>query len=115
MPVFYHNPRCSKSCAALAYLQENSADFEVVEYLARPLDENDLRRLCNKLGMRPYDLVRRKDPYYRELDHQKADADHHAFWYTLLARHPRLMERPIYETATQAAIGRPLENITALL
>ncbi|MDU6657261.1 MAG: ArsC/Spx/MgsR family protein, partial [Neisseria mucosa] len=32
-----------------------------------------------------------------------------------IAEHPALLERPVLVTPTRAAIGRPLENIAALL
>ena len=41
----YHNPRCSKSRAALALLQDRGVEFEIVDYLATPLSKAALRDL----------------------------------------------------------------------
>lgn len=34
--IIYHNARCSKSRAALAILEENNLDFEIIRYLETP-------------------------------------------------------------------------------
>ena len=34
----YHNSRCSKSRAAVAILEQNDVDFDVVNYLSEPVD-----------------------------------------------------------------------------
>ncbi len=36
----YHNPRCSKSRAAMEYLEENGIEAEVVKYMDSPPDSN---------------------------------------------------------------------------
>ena len=56
--TLYHNPRCSKSRAALALLEERGADVEVIRYLDTPLDEAGLRDLLRRLGRPAAELVR---------------------------------------------------------
>ena len=50
--TIYHNPRCSKSRQALAYVQQHvdEKDIQVIEYLKTPLDEKQLRTLLKKIG-----------------------------------------------------------------
>ena len=43
--ILYHNPRCSKSRAALEWLQGRDG-LEVRDYQTRPLDEAGLRTLA---------------------------------------------------------------------
>ena len=53
--VLLHNPKCSKSRATLALLEERDAEFSVREYLTDPLDAaelRDLRRLLNEAARR---------------------------------------------------------------
>ena len=45
--VLYHNPRCSKSRAALALLEEQGVDFEVVRYLSRHQMRRDFASYCH--------------------------------------------------------------------
>ena len=42
--VFLHNPRCSKSRAALELVREAGVELPVREYLRDPLSVDELRR-----------------------------------------------------------------------
>lgn len=109
-----HNPRCSKSRAALDAIWSAGQDVQVVSYLTEPLDEAQLRELLGKLDDPPAALVRR-DALYAELGLSEADiadADRVA---ALLAAHPRLMERPVLVRGDRAVIGRPTERVVAFL
>ena len=59
-------------------------------------------------------MMRVKDDLYKELGLDKSDLDNQALL-EAIAAHPALLERPILTTRDKAAIGRPLENIEALL
>jgi len=109
----YHNPRCSKSRATLALLEERGIRPEVVEYLKTPPDEKRLRTLLKKLGLRPIDLIRKGEAEWKEsgLDASATDDELIA----LMARHPILIERPIVEVGQRARIGRPPEQVLELL
>ena len=114
MPQLYHNPRCSKSRAALALLKERDADFEVVRYLDTPPDEATLRALLGKLGMTPLELLRRSESSYRELGLKGTDvSDEDRI--RAMAAHPILIERPIFIVGSKAIVGRPPERVLELL
>ena len=52
--TLYHNPRCSKSRAALALLQAQGVEPEIVLYLESPPSANDSnRRLFTRTSDRP--------------------------------------------------------------
>ena len=59
-------------------------------------------------------MMRTKDDLYKELGLDNPDLNNAALLQAI-AEHPALLERPILVTPTRAAIGRPLENIAALL
>jgi arsenate reductase (glutaredoxin) len=109
----YHNPRCSKSRAALALLQERGADVDIVEYLIDPPPQATLERLLGKLGMQARDLVRTGESDFKEsglsLDSPAAQL------IDLMVRHPKVIERPIVEVGEHARIGRPPERVLDLL
>ena len=54
--TIYHNPRCSKSRATLALLEEKGVDLEIVEYLKTPPSKAEMKRILEGLGMEPRDL-----------------------------------------------------------
>ena len=59
--VLLHNPRCSKSRATLALLEENGADFVVREYLGDPLSVQELADLRGRLDRPVAEWLRPKE------------------------------------------------------
>ena len=49
--TLYHNPRCSKSRAALELLQARGVEPSIVRYLETPPTDADLRALLRKLDI----------------------------------------------------------------
>lgn len=109
-----HNPRCSKSRAALELLQTRGIDVEVVRYLDTPLDADALHLLLRRLDMAPRALLRTGEDAYRELGLADASLDDDAI-VGAMVRHPELIERPILAHGERAVIGRPMERLLALL
>lgn len=110
----YHNPRCSKSRAALELLRARGVQPHVVDYLDNPPDVLELTRLVESLGLPVRALLRHGEAEYAELglaDPALSDAELIA----AVARHPRLMERPVFVHGDRAVIGRPPERVLELL
>jgi len=61
------------------------------------------------------DLVRFSDAAAKALGLNKNDERSDKQWCELLEQHPQILQRPIVETRTAAVIGRPTDNIKALL
>lgn len=113
--ILYHNNRCSKSRAALAWLDAQGIEAEVVRYLDTPPDVAALANIAAKLGLADIrGMMRVKDDLYRDLGLADAAISQEALL-AALAAHPALLERPILVGPTRAAIGRPLENFSAIL
>lgn len=109
----WHNPRCSKSRAALALLAERGAAFETYRYLDTPPDAAALGALLGKLAIPAADLVRRGEKAWKESGLTPGDPEDRIS--AAILAHPVLIERPILETGDKAVIGRPPEAILALL
>lgn len=112
--TLYHNPRCSKSRAALELLEARGLAPNVVRYLETPLDANQINALLGKLGISARQLLRTGEDEYKSLDLADASLSERTL-IEAIAAHPKLMERPILETADKAVIGRPPEQILELL
>ncbi|MGO3128323.1 MAG: arsenate reductase (glutaredoxin) [Luteimonas sp.] len=109
-----HNPRCSKSRAALDLLQSRGIEADVVRYLDTPLDADALRTLLRRLDIAPRALLRTGEDVYRELGLADEALDDDAI-IDAMVRHPKLIERPILVHGERAVIGRPTERLLALL
>lgn len=111
----YHNPRCSKSRAALQLLRDAGVEPEIVEYLKTPPTAAELDAICTRLGMPPQRLVRFKEDVARNLGLKPTDERPRAAWLRLLVEHPVLIERPIAVKGRVARLGRPPEAVLELL
>jgi arsenate reductase len=111
--TIYHNPRCTKSRATLALLNERGIEPKVVEYLVTPPTAKELKAIVAKLGIKPEALVRKGEEVYKEKFAGKTLTD--AQWIHALAANPILIERPIVVRGDQAVIGRPPENVLELV
>ncbi|MCA0435810.1 MAG: arsenate reductase (glutaredoxin) [Austwickia sp.] len=110
----FHNPRCSKSRAALAAVQEAGVAVQVVEYLKTAPTRAELLDLLAKLEDPPSALVRR-DPAFREAGLSDADVQTAEQVADVLTAHPALLERPVLVRADRAIIGRPTERVAPFL
>lgn len=113
--IIYHNPRCSKSRAALLWLQNNAeeSELEVIEYLKQPVSRESLLEIISELQIQPRDIIRSGEALYKELnlkDNTLSDSD----LIDSIVANPILLERPIVRYQGRAAIGRPLDNIIEL-
>lgn len=112
--TFYHNPRCSKSRQALALLESNGMQPDVVLYMDEPPTPAALKAVLQKLGYSARQLLRTGEAEYADLglaNTALSDDDLIA----AMCSHPRLIERPIAITGKKAVVGRPPENVLDLL
>lgn len=112
--TLYHNPGCSKSRATLALLEENGAQFDVVEYLKTPPSAETLGALLAALPGEPGEYFR-QDGHWKALERDAGDYQSAAQVIALLLEHPRLLQRPIAVRDGRAVVGRPPENVLTLL
>jgi arsenate reductase (glutaredoxin) len=110
--TLYHNPRCSKSRATLAVLQEKGIEPEIVEYLNDPPSADELKRILAMLGIGPRELMRRKEAKEAGLDDPGLSDD--ALIAAMVAN-PIVIERPIVVSNGQARIGRPPESVLEIV
>jgi arsenate reductase len=110
----YHNPRCSKSRAALALLEQHGKPFEVVRYLDNPLDGEQIRALLELLKIDARSLLRTGEDAYKALHLDAPGLGDDALVEAMVA-HPALIQRPIVTVGRRAVIGRPPEAVLALL
>ena len=127
MPVtIYHNPQCArrsfptplyllhpwsrKSRATLKLLEDRGLKPKVIEYLKTPPSATELKKLTGMLGIAPRALLRTKEAEYKQL---KLDSPSLSDAQILraMAKHPKLIERPIVVHNNKAALGRPPEQV----
>ncbi len=111
--VLLHNPKCSKSRATLALLEERGVKFTTRLYLEEPLSLEELADLGGRLGKRAVEFARTKQEEFKTAG-LTAESSESAIFDVVVAT-PIVMERPIVIRGDRAAIGRPPEDVLALL
>ena len=107
-----HNPRCSKSRAALNIILENNIQPTIRLYLDDPLSIEEIRNLLIKLDTTADQIVRKNEEIYKKLNLKDSDQD---LLIANISKNPILLERPIVVKGEKAIIGRPPENVIKLL
>lgn len=110
----YHNPRCSKSRQTLALMQENGVEPDMVLYLDQPPSAKELATVIKKLGIPVRGLMRKGETEFKDYhlsDTTLTDAE----LIQVMCDHPKLIERPIVISGDRAILGRPPENVLAIL
>ncbi|MCO6523518.1 MAG: arsenate reductase (glutaredoxin) [Candidatus Schmidhempelia sp.] len=113
--TIYHNPNCSKSRETLALLREKGIDPLIILYLTTPPSITQLESILQRLSLpSARALMRTKETCYKalNLDNPKLTETE---LLTILHNNPQLIERPIVMAGEKACIGRPPENVLAIL
>jgi len=113
--LIYHNPRCSKSRMALDLLQKHKIEPEIVRYLDDPPSADRLDALCRAMGKEPLEIMRTKEPLFKELGLSTKDDRPRNEWLKIMADNPKLIERPIVVHGQQVVLGRPPERVLEIL
>ncbi len=113
MIQIYHNSRCGKSRECLAFLDKSRQEYEIVKYLEDVPTFDELKEIIKKLGIKPIELVRRKEKIWMENFKDKTISDDEVI--QAMISNPILIERPIVINGDKAIIARPLEKVVAIL
>lgn len=113
MIQIYHNSRCAKSRECLAFLEETGQEYEVIKYLEVVPSFNELKTIIKKLGIKPIEVVRKKEKIWIENFKNKTMTDDELIQIMIL--NPILIERPIVVNGNKAVIARPLTKASEII
>mgnify|MGYP003488320388 CR=1 FL=1 len=111
--TIYHNPKCGTSRNTLAMIRNSGVEPEVIEYLKTPPSPKELELLVMKMGVKAEELVRKKDPLFKE-KYSKYKFNEHE-WIKVMHENPTLIERPVIVKGNKAVIARPMDKLTDLI
>lgn len=111
--TIWHNPRCSKSRATLALLEEAGAEVTVRRYLEDVPTTAELAAMATALQKPAIAWTRSKEDAFKTAG-LTSDSDDAAV-FAAMQTHPKIIERPIVQVGDRAVVGRPPENVRDLL
>jgi arsenate reductase (glutaredoxin) len=112
--TIYQKPTCSKCRTTLGILKDRGADFISINYYEKPLTAAELRKLVDKLGISPRELLRKGEQIYRDLALGTREVSDDEL-IQLMVENPDLIQRPIVVKGEKAVLARPPENVNELL
>lgn len=111
--TIWHNPNCSKSRQTLAILEETPGlEIEVVQYLRDPPPAEKLAQLYRDADMPAREGLRLAGTDAEQRGLTEADD---AAVIAAMAEDPKLIERPLVETAKGVRLCRPPEKVREIL
>src|SRR5947208_1242562 len=110
----YEKPTCTTCRKLAALLEERGIEFERVNYHIDPLPEEKIRDLLRKADARPRDVLRKKEPVYKELGLDSPGVTDDEL-IAAMVEHPQLLERPVVERGDRAVLARPPERVLEIL
>ncbi len=109
----YEKPTCT-TCRNLAnLLRENGIGYEKVNYFIDALSEEELRELLKKANLTPFEVLRKKEPLFKELNLSTETPPDEII--KLIVENPGLLQRPIVEIGEKAVLARPIEKALELI
>jgi arsenate reductase len=109
----YEKPTCT-TCRNLAeLLRENGIEYERVNYFIDELTEEELRALLKKANLSPFEVLRKKEPLFKELNISEDMPSEKII--KLVIENPSLLQRPIVEVGDRAVLARPVERALDLI
>jgi arsenate reductase (glutaredoxin) len=112
--TIYQKPTCTTCRQVHAALRDAGVDFDAVDYYTDPISKAKLKELLRKMQMPARELLRTKEPQYRELGLGDRElSDDQAI--DLMVQYPDLMQRPIVEQGARAMLARPAAKISEFL
>jgi len=110
----YQKPTCSTCRNSIKILREEGVEFDSVNYYEEQFTEKTLKRVLNKLGMKPIEVIRKGEAIAKELGIGKKNYSD-AELISLMVKHPDLIQRPIVVKGDQAVLCRPAETVKDIL
>ncbi len=93
--------------------RENNIEYEQVNYFNDAITEGKLRDLLRKAQLSAFDVVRKNEAVYKELNVSEVKDEGELI--KLIARNPSLLQRPIVEVGDRAVWARPVEKALELI
>ena len=117
--ILYHNNKCSKSREVKKYLDSNDINYELIDYLNKPIDKKLLNKVLLNLKNDFKEIIRTNEKIFKSLDKNEKLLKHENIL-NLISKYPKLMQRPVIakqenQQITAALICRPPELVDNFL
>ena len=107
----YEKPTCTTCRNMTALLVEKGVKFDKVNYFTEPFTAESLAKLIKKTGLKPAEILRKRELKESGLTGEEPDAEIIA----AMIDNPNLIQRPIVELGGKAVLARPIDKVRELI
>lgn len=111
--TIWHNEACSKSNAALTYLENKNLNIRIINYLENTPSILEIENFLKLSGMKAKDLFRSTEALYEELKIFSILDEKELI--SILNANATLIQRPVIITENAAVLARPFEKLSDLI
>ena len=101
----YHKSTCITCKRTISELERMKIDFDKRDFFKDQLSESELKKIISLAGIKPKEMLRKKDKTYKELNLDNSKQNDSQI-IKLMATHPGLIRRPIIISKNRALIGK---------
>ena len=93
--------------------REHNIETTRINYFNESFTAEKLRDLLKKANLKPFEVLRKGEAIFKELNFTKETPDDEII--EAILAHPNLLQRPIVEVGKKAILARPIEKALELL
>jgi len=112
--TIYQKPTCSTCRNTIKLIEESGQPFTAINYYEKPFSKSKLKGLLKKAGLKPSDIIRKKEDIYKRLNLAQSQFTDDELL-DIMIKQPDLIQRPLVQKGDQVILARPPETIKALL
>lgn len=112
--TIYQKPTCSTCRDVMTRLRDAGFEYDAINYIIDTPSREKLAELIAKMEISPRDLLRTREPEYRELGLDDPAVSDDRIIDAMIAA-PSLIQRPILEYGPHAALARPAERVDTIM
>ena len=92
--IIYHKSSCITCKKTLSEIERMKLDFEKRDFFKEPFSETELKKIIKVSGMKPREILRKRDKTYKELGLENSNHTESQI-IQLMVKYPGLIKRPI--------------------
>lgn len=107
--IVLHKESCITCKKSISEIQRMKIDIQKRDFFKDPFSEEELKKIIKMTGMKPNELIRKRDKMYKELslDTKKISDDQ---MIKLMVKYPGLITRPILIIDKKAFVGKSITD-----
>lgn len=103
--IIYHKPSCITCKRTLSEIDRTKMEIRKRDFFKDPFSETELKKIIKMSGMKPREILRKKDKTYKEMNLENSKHTD-AQLVQLMVKYPGLIKRPIIIKDGRAHIGK---------